>query len=207
MIATSVSCTLSAIRSRRVDSPVKWRQAAPAARLRRDIPTSYKERVSAATARAIDLSDETATAALASALASCARRGDVIGLSGPLGSGKTTFARYFIGASLGANPRNPHEVPSPTFTLVETYEPANGPAIWHFDLYRIEAPEDAYELGIEDAFADGIALIEWPERLGGLMPREHLQVALGAGKNDKARIAILSPSPGWADRVAGLKHG
>jgi tRNA threonylcarbamoyladenosine biosynthesis protein TsaE len=158
--------------------------------------------VTAATARAIDLPDENATAALATALAVCARRGDVIGLSGPLGSGKTTFARYFIGASLGDS-----EVPSPTFTLVETYQPDSGAAIWHFDLYRIEAPEDAYELGIEDAFADGIALIEWPERLGTLMPREHLQIALGAGNSEKARIATLSPSPSWADRVAGLKHG
>jgi tRNA threonylcarbamoyladenosine biosynthesis protein TsaE len=163
--------------------------------------------VTAATARAIDLPDETATAALATELAACARQGDVIGLSGPLGSGKTTFARYFIGARMGASPREKQEVSSPTFTLVETYQPEAGPAIWHFDLYRIETPEDAYELGIEDAFADGIALIEWPERLGGLMPCEHLQVALGAGKDDKARVATLSPSPSWADRVAGLKHG
>ncbi|HEX3972755.1 MAG TPA: tRNA (adenosine(37)-N6)-threonylcarbamoyltransferase complex ATPase subunit type 1 TsaE [Stellaceae bacterium] len=158
--------------------------------------------MTAATARAIDLPDETATAALATALASCARRGDVIGLSGPLGSGKTTFARYFIGASLGAR-----EVPSPTFTLVEIYEPVSGPPIWHFDLYRIEAPADAYELGIEDAFADGIALIEWPERLGALMPREHLQVALASGEAETARVAMLSPSPSWAERIAGLKHG
>jgi tRNA threonylcarbamoyladenosine biosynthesis protein TsaE len=158
--------------------------------------------VTAVTARAIDLPDETATAALATALAACVRQGDVIGLSGPLGSGKTTFARYFIGASLGAS-----EVPSPTFTLVETYQPETGPAIWHFDLYRIEAPEDAYELGIEDAFADGIALIEWPERLGALMPREHLQVALASGKSEMARVVTLSPSPAWAERIAGLTHG
>lgn len=163
--------------------------------------------MTAATARAIDLPDETATAALATELAACARQGDVIGLSGPLGSGKTTFARYFIGARLGAGSREKQEVPSPTFTLVETYQPASGPAIWHFDLYRLEAPEDAYELGIEDAFADGIALIEWPERLGGLMPREHLQVALAAGKSETARIATLAPSQAWADRIAGLKHG
>lgn len=158
--------------------------------------------MTAAPARAIDLPDETATAALATALAAHARQGDVIALSGPLGSGKTTFARYFIGARLGAS-----EVPSPTFTLVETYQPAAGPAIWHFDLYRIETPEDAYELGIEDAFAEGIALIEWPEHLGGLMPREHLQVALAAGKNETARVATLAPSPAWAPRIAGLVHG
>ena len=158
--------------------------------------------MTAVTARAIDLPDETATAALATALAAHARQGDVIGLSGPLGSGKTTFARHFIGARIGAS-----EVPSPTFTLVETYQPETGPPIWHFDLYRIEMPEDAYELGIEDAFADGIALIEWPERLGTLMPREHLQVALAAGKGEQARIATLSPSPVWAERIAELMHG
>jgi tRNA threonylcarbamoyladenosine biosynthesis protein TsaE len=158
--------------------------------------------VTAVTARAIDLPDEQATAALATELAARARQGDVIGLSGPLGSGKTTFARYFIGARMGAS-----EVPSPTFTLVETYQPASGPAIWHFDLYRIEAPADAYELGIEDAFAEGITLIEWPEHLGGLMPREHLQVGLAAGKSEQARIATLALSPAWAARIAGLKHG
>ena len=163
--------------------------------------------MTAITAHAIDLPDENATAALAAALAARTRQGDVIGLSGPLGSGKTTFARYFIAARMGAGPRDRQEVPSPTFTLVETYQPAAGPAIWHFDLYRIETPEDAYELGIEDAFADGIALVEWPERLGGLMPREHLKVAFAAGKNENARVATLLPSPAWAARVAELKHG
>ena len=163
--------------------------------------------MTAVTARAINLPDENATAALAAELAACARQGDVIGLSGPLGSGKTSFARAFIRARLGANPRDHQEVPSPTFTLVETYQADSGPAIWHFDLYRLELPEDAYELGIEDAFAEGIALIEWPERLGSLMPREHLAIALAAGMEETARTATLSPSPGWAERVAGLKHG
>jgi tRNA threonylcarbamoyladenosine biosynthesis protein TsaE len=158
--------------------------------------------VTAVTAHAIDLPDEKATAALAAQLAVRAGRGDVIGLSGPLGSGKTTFARYFIGARMGAG-----EVPSPTFTLVETYQPASGPAIWHFDLYRIETPEDAYELGIEDAFADGIALIEWPEHLGALMPREHLEIALAAGKSERARTATLLASPSWSARLAGLTYG
>jgi len=158
--------------------------------------------VTAVTARAIDLPDEKATAALATQLAARARQGDVIGLSGPLGSGKTTFARHFIGARIGAG-----EVPSPTFTLVETYQPPSGPAIWHFDLYRIETPEDTYELGIEDAFADGIALIEWPEHLGALMPPEHLDIALAPGKSETARIATLVPSPSWAARIAGLVHG
>ena len=158
--------------------------------------------MSAAAAFAIDLPDEAATSALAAAIALRARGGDVIGLSGELGSGKTTFARSFIAARLGAG-----EVPSPTFTLVETYQPESGPTIWHFDLYRIDAPADAYELGIEDAFGDGIALIEWPERLGALLPAEHLGIALRSGVDENARVATLTPSPRWAERVAELRHG
>ena len=151
---------------------------------------------------AIDLADERATAALAAEVAARARGGDVIALSGPLGAGKTSFARGFLEARMGAD-----EVPSPTFMLVETYQPAQGPVIWHFDLYRLEAPDDAYELGIEDAFADGIALIEWPERLGSLLPRDHLGIALASGATETARIATVTPSPAWTDRVAGLKRG
>ena len=148
---------------------------------------------------AIDLPDEAATCALAAELARRARRGDVIGLSGPLGSGKTTFARAFIGSRIGAG-----EVPSPTFTLVEIYQSLTGPALWHFDLYRLERPEDAYELGIEDAFAEGISLIEWPERLGPLMPAEHLGIALAPGRGETERRARLDASPSWALRLAGL---
>jgi tRNA threonylcarbamoyl adenosine modification protein YjeE len=153
---------------------------------------------------ALDLPDESATLALAGALAAVARRGDVIALSGPLGSGKTVFARGFIAARLGAA-----EVPSPTFTLVETYQPVGGPSsieppVWHFDLYRLEAPDEAYELGIEEAFADGITLIEWPERLGGLLPHEHLGIALDSGASATSRIARVDASHSWASRLAGI---
>jgi tRNA threonylcarbamoyladenosine biosynthesis protein TsaE len=158
--------------------------------------------VTASTTFAIDLPDEGATGALAAELAGRARRGDVIGLSGALGSGKTTFARAFIGARLDAG-----EVPSPTFTLVEIYQSVTGLALWHFDLYRLERPEDAYELGIEDAFAEGISLIEWPERLGALMPREHLGVTLLLGRGASERRAELDASPSWALRIGGLKRG
>jgi len=158
--------------------------------------------VTAATTLALELPDEAATRALAADLAQRARRGDVIGLSGPLGSGKTTFARAFIAARIGVD-----EVPSPTFTLVEVYESLTGPALWHFDLYRLEKPEDAYELGLEDAFADGISLIEWPERLGGLMPREHLGVTLLPGARETERLARLDASPSWTTRIVGLSRG
>ncbi len=146
------------------------------------------------------LPDERATAALAARIAARARRGDVIALAGPLGVGKTSFARAFIRARIDAA----EEVPSPTFTLVEIYA-GDGPPIWHFDLYRLARSEEAWELGIEDAFADGISLIEWPERLGALAPAERLEVELAfAGASQPAataRIATLTASPAWAERV------
>jgi tRNA threonylcarbamoyladenosine biosynthesis protein TsaE len=151
---------------------------------------------------AVALPDERATSRLAARLADRARQGDVIALVGPLGSGKTSFARAFIAARCGS----PQEVPSPTFTLVQFYA-APGPPIWHFDLFRLAAPEEAWELGIEDAFADGISLIEWPERLGTLLPAERLEVALAFAAAPEARIASIAPSPAWSDRVAELRHG
>ena len=163
---------------------------------------SLKGSVSNTATMAVELPDEAATRALAVDLAGRARPGDVIGLGGPLGSGKTTFARAFIGAKIGAG-----EVPSPTFTLVEVYQSLTGPAVWHFDLYRLEKPEDAHELGIEDAFADGISLIEWPERLGALLPQDHLGVTLVPGARETHRIAQLSVPPSWGERLAGLRHG
>jgi tRNA threonylcarbamoyladenosine biosynthesis protein TsaE len=159
--------------------------------------------VSAATALEIDLPDEAATAGLGRRLAQRAERGDVIGLAGELGSGKTTLARAFIRA-LG---RGDEEVPSPTFTLVEVYGFRGHPPVWHFDLYRLTAPEQAYELGIEDAWSEGISLVEWPERLGPLLPAEHLLVQLAAGRRAEARVAWLTASPGWAARLEGIGHG
>jgi tRNA threonylcarbamoyladenosine biosynthesis protein TsaE len=146
------------------------------------------------------LPDEAATAALAGRLAPLAARGDVVALRGVLGAGKTSFARGFIAARAG----RPIEVPSPTFTLVQTYDLASGP-IWHFDLYRLERPEDAIELGIDEAFADGISLIEWPERLGDLLPACRLEVRL-AFRAD-GRTAQLDGQAGWDARLARLGAG
>jgi tRNA threonylcarbamoyladenosine biosynthesis protein TsaE len=140
----------------------------------------------------VDLPDENATVALATRVAGVAARGDVIALSGPLGAGKTVFARAFIRARGGTG-----EVPSPTFTLVQTYELPDG-AIWHFDCYRLRRAEEAWELGIEDAFRDGISLIEWPERIEALLPADRLRVELTPGASSGARRAELS---GWGDRL------
>ena len=150
----------------------------------------------------IELADETATAALARRLAALSRPGDVIALSGDLGSGKTSFARAFIRA-LGSGGE---EVPSPTFTLVQIYDVSDR-TIWHFDLYRLARPDDVWELGLEEALADGVSLIEWPDRLGGVLPRERLDLALLPAGAPQARRAVLTPSPAWAARVAELAHG
>jgi tRNA threonylcarbamoyladenosine biosynthesis protein TsaE len=122
----------------------------------------------------LSLPDETATERLGGSLAKQLRPRDVVALQGGLGAGKTTLVRAILRAASG----DPSLiVPSPTFTLVEVYDTPRG-AFWHFDLYRLEAPEQVFELGWEEARADGIALVEWAERLGRLLPRERLTVML-----------------------------
>jgi len=147
----------------------------------------------------LPLADEGATASLAARIAAAARPRDVIALHGDLGAGKTSFARAFV-RSLG-DPDE--EVPSPTFSLVQGYDTRSG-TVSHFDLYRIRRPEEAIELGLEDALAEGIVLIEWPDRLAGLLPRERLDVRLAPGAAAEARHAVIEASPGWAARLAGL---
>lgn len=121
--------------------------------------------------------DQPRLEALAGVVASAARPGDAILLSGDLGAGKTTFARAFIRAR-GARAGEPvAEVPSPTFTLVQQYAFATG-MVWHFDLYRIEDASELTELGLDEALAGGIALIEWPARMGGAAPAEPIDLAL-----------------------------
>lgn len=154
--------------------------------------------------RTLDLPDEAATLRLGGALAAQAQKRDVIALQGPLGAGKTAFARGFLSALArrhGVEP--PGEVPSPTFTLVQTY--ALGPvAVWHFDLYRISDASDAIELGLDDALAEGICLIEWPDRLGPRLPKDRLDLALAYGATDRARVATLTGHGAWAERIADV---
>ena len=122
----------------------------------------------------LSLPDEAATERLGATLAARLRPRDVLALVGGLGAGKTTLARAILRAASGEPAL---VVPSPTFTLAEVYDTPRG-VFWHFDLYRLEQPEQVFELGWEEARADGIALIEWAERLGPLLPRERLTVTL-----------------------------
>lgn len=150
-----------------------------------------------------DLPDLAATQTLAAALAVLLRPGDIVALSGELGSGKTTLARAIIGALAERLHVPAEEVPSPTFTLVQVYD-FPGLAVWHFDLYRLRQPEEAYELGIEEAFAAAVSLVEWPERLGALLPRERLDVRLEFTNGEKRR-ARLEGYGTWAARIGALR--
>lgn len=142
------------------------------------------------------LKDLEATARLARRLARAARSGDMIGLSGDLGAGKTTLARAFLDA-LGDR----GEVPSPTFTLVQVYDRGTV-RVWHFDLYRLDRSEEVVELGFDDALADGICLVEWPERLGDLLPRDRLEVALFFADREEERLTRLTAFGSWTPRLA-----
>jgi len=149
--------------------------------------------------RRLTLDGEEATAELAAEIASLAEDGDVIALSGELGTGKTTFARAFL-REWGVQ----EEIPSPTFTLVQTYELEAG-TVWHFDLYRLEKPDDALELDIEDAFTEGISLIEWPERLGAYLPWERLDLRFAIGEREDVRRVEIEGTDEWADRLTELE--
>ena len=124
------------------------------------------------------------TLKIAAQFAKALKPGDVVALHGTLGVGKTAFTRGVIQAL-----SNVKEVPSPTFTLLQTYDTADF-SLYHFDMYRLKSPEEAYEIGIEDAFADGVSFIEWPEKIGSLLPKKHIDVSIEINP-DHRLITIL----------------
>ncbi len=142
------------------------------------------------------------TAAMARRLAPCLHEGDVILLTGEVGAGKTHFARSLIAASLVS----PEDIPSPTFTLVQTYAGQNG-EIWHVDLYRLTDISEIEELGLLQAFTEAICLVEWPDRLGTLAPEHALSIAFDAGEEPEARAVTLDwCAPRWDRAIEGWRH-
>ena len=139
------------------------------------------------------LADEAATQDLGRRLATALRPGDALCLTGPLGAGKSTLARALIRAVTTPD----EEVPSPTFTLVQFYETASFP-LAHFDLYRLSDPDEAYEIGLDEAMDGGVALIEWPQRLEGRLPATRLDIDIAL--DGDARRAVIVAHGGFEGR-------
>lgn len=131
--------------------------------------------------RAMELitNNERETGFEAQKLAKSLKKGDILCFTGDLGAGKTVFAREIIRFLMK---NDQEEVPSPTFTLVQAYDTSEFP-VFHYDLYRLEDPEEIYELGWEDSLASGVCLIEWPSRAGGLIPKPHKAISIELVEN------------------------
>jgi len=140
----------------------------------------------------IELDSERATVALAEALCPMLSAGDVLLLEGQIGAGKTFFARALITALL-RDFGTPEDIPSPTFTLIQTYD-AGDLEIWHSDLYRLSHIEEVEELGLLDAFHAALCLVEWPDRLGPETPGTALRLGFELGRKHGARAVEISVS-------------
>ena len=149
----------------------------------------------------VDLPDAAATTRLGEALAPLLGVGEAVLLIGPLGMGKSTLARGLIRALTGPN----EDVPSPTFTLVQFYDSA--PPVAHFDLYRLTRPEEAFEIGLDEALDEGFVLIEWPERLGADLDRalgpDRLSVEIA--EQGEGRVATLVGSGTWETKLQHVR--
>ncbi|MDA9274431.1 tRNA (adenosine(37)-N6)-threonylcarbamoyltransferase complex ATPase subunit type 1 TsaE [bacterium] len=150
----------------------------------------------------IHLADAEATANLASILAQNVQSGDTVLLLGEVGAGKTHFARSFIKSLLILD----EYVPSPTFTLVQTYDTVIG-EVWHSDLYRLSAEQEIEELGLFDAMTEAVCLIEWPDRLGSYTPTDALHIELTPSRTLDSRVLIAQwDDPKWDAKTKGWRN-
>ena len=140
---------------------------------------------------------EEETAYVAAKLAQMTKRGDIWALSGTLGMGKSVFARAFIKALSDAE-----EVPSPTFTLVQTYRTPMFD-IYHYDLYRLKEASEIFELGVEEAFYEGVSLVEWPEKMGAFAPRNMWHIDIEAD-GEKRKITVSTDDEQKIERLANV---
>ena len=146
-----------------------------------------------------------ATDTLAERIAEVLEPGDTILIDGPIGAGKSHFCRAAIRHLLDRVGRQ-EDIPSPTFTLVQTYETGAG-EVWHSDLYRLTDVSQVLELGLEEAFSSAIVLVEWPDRLGPLAPRDALRISLAPTEEAEARRVTLSASGARWRKLAGIVKG
>lgn len=151
----------------------------------------------------VTLTSAEQTAEFAAWMSEQVQPGDCLLLEGPIGAGKTHFCRSLI-QSLMQRDGRVEDVPSPTFTLVQTYQAA-GLELWHTDLYRLGAPEEIIELGLDEAFEDAVCLVEWPDRLGPYTPPGALTLNFRLDGDADTRILTLSSgSDRWKPVIAGL---
>lgn len=144
-----------------------------------------------------------ATTCIAARLGAGLKAGDTILLSGPVGAGKSHFARALIQSRLAALGRM-EDVPSPTFSLVQTYD-LNEVEVWHADLYRLHSLRECGELGLDLAFEQAICLIEWPDRLGAMTPNTALYLTITPGSGLEERMLhFTTTNPRWRDQLALL---
>jgi len=152
--------------------------------------------------RTYRLAGAEATRDFAASIAPRLRRGDVILLHGGLGAGKTHFARSLIQTRMSET-GFVEDVPSPTFTLVQTYD-VGSVDIWHADLYRLSSVDEVYELGLDEAMEQAICLIEWPDRLGSEMPADALTLRFEMTEVPGERLVTASADTlRWADVLDG----
>lgn len=145
------------------------------------------------------LPDPQATTALGQRLAPVLRAGDVLLLSGDLGAGKSALARAIIQARL----MTPEDVPSPSYTLVQSYQAADT-EIWHADLYRLGDPDECRELGLDMAFETALCLVEWPERLGDYVPRRYMLLQLSV-EGDGRSLHYRAVGSNWGAALAAIR--
>ncbi|MBR3369015.1 MAG: tRNA (adenosine(37)-N6)-threonylcarbamoyltransferase complex ATPase subunit type 1 TsaE [Rhodobacteraceae bacterium] len=154
----------------------------------------------------VTTTDPDQTAGLAGALGRLLGAGDVVLLDGPVGAGKSHFARALIQSRLGALGRH-EDVPSPTFTLVQSYD-LGTVDLWHADLYRLGDAHECLELGLDQAFETAICLIEWPDRLAEYTPGDALRVNIAHGHEaDTRHLEFFAPSDRWRSILGTLTEG
>lgn len=154
----------------------------------------------------VSLASPEATERCARAIAELLAPGDVLLLDGSIGAGKSHFCRAAIRQLLAREDRE-EDIPSPTFTLVQTYHLGDA-EIWHADLYRLTDPVHLVELGLDEAFETAITLVEWPDRLGDMAPPDALHISLASGPAENARTArITATDPKWNKLLPLLAAG
>ncbi len=163
---------------------------------------AMKDKMTEPLSLTLALADEKATLALGRRLAALLTVGDFVALTGDLGAGKTALARAIIRARYGAGGEE-EDVPSPTFTLIQTYETPDL-LITHADLYRLDDPDDLRELGLGEALDEGAVLMEWPDRMGRL-PADRLDIVLTLEGDSARQVQLTAHGTAWVRRLQALK--